>query len=298
MPNPSYQRAVGNLRKPNSMGDEYTMLYLRPSQQENFGAHLSPPIFNNQIRGLELFKREGNFNSVHQVSRNMVETGQNNQTNVKGGNFIQGTTSNMDHMKNQTQSNAINSLVASFSLNSKEKAKPVVLMEAARKSPSISQEDNTLSDQSSFNDHSEGFVKMCSGFGHQECFSGQDGFSDIDIFQTGNSEEDISVETEALLTTPPKVTYGVMKERESYAGIKRKVETVKMSLKWDLLSTAMEAADTEEGEKNIMEEMMEVEEMIGVNGMDVKADRLQEMEVMVDMKKEEEGRFRLVGPFS
>ena len=33
---------------------------------------------------------------------------------------------------------------------------------------------------------------------------------------------------------------------------------------------------------------MEVEEMIGVN----------RMEVMVDMKKEEEGRFRLVGPFS
>ena len=32
--------------------------------------------------------------------------------------------------------------------------------------------------------------------------------------------------------------------------------------------------------------------------MDVKADRLQEMEAMVDMKKEEEGRFRLVGPFS
>ena len=51
-------------------------------------------------------------------------------------------------------------------------------------------------------------------------------------------------------------------------------------------------------EKNIMKEMMEVEEMIRVNGVDVKADRLQEMEVMVDMKKEEEGRFRLVGPFS
>ena len=32
--------------------------------------------------------------------------------------------------------------------------------------------------------------------------------------------------------------------------------------------------------------------------MDVKADRLQEMEVMVDTKKEEEGRFRSVGPFS
>ena len=32
--------------------------------------------------------------------------------------------------------------------------------------------------------------------------------------------------------------------------------------------------------------------------MDVKADRLQEMEAMVDMKKEEEGRFRSVGPFS
>ena len=256
MPNPSYQRAVGNLRLPNSMGDEYTMLYLRPSQQENFGAHPSPPMFNNQIRGLELFKREGNFNSVHQVSRNMVETGQNNQKNVKGGNFIQRTTSSMDHMKNQTQSNAINSLVASFSLNSKEKSKPVLLMEAARKSPSISREDNTLSDQYSFNDHSEGFVKMCSGFGHKECFSGQDGFSDIDIFQTGNSEEDISVETEALLTTPPKVTYGGMKERESYAGIKRKVETVRMSLKWDLLSTVMEAADMEEGAKNIMEEMM------------------------------------------
>ena len=92
--------------------------------------------------------------------------------------------------------------------------------------------------------------------------------------------------------------YGGMKERESYAGIKGKVEPVRMSLKWDLLSTAMEAADTEEGAKNIMEEMMEVEEMIGVNGMDVKADRLQEMEAMVDMKKEEEGRFRSVGPFS
>ena len=32
--------------------------------------------------------------------------------------------------------------------------------------------------------------------------------------------------------------------------------------------------------------------------MDVKADRLQEMEAMVDMKKEEEGRFRSVGFFS
>ena len=167
----------------------------------------------------------------------------------------------MDHMKNQTQSNAINSLVASFSLNSKEKSKPVVLMEAARKSTSLSQEDNTLSDQYSFNDHSEGFVKICSGFGHQGCFSGQDGFSDIDIFQTGNSEEVISLETEALLTTPPKVTYDGMKGRELYAGIKGKVETVRMSLKWDLLSTVMEAADMEEGEKNIMEEMMEVEEM-------------------------------------
>ena len=60
----------------------------------------------------------------------------------------------------------------------------------------------------------------------------------------------------------------------------------------------MEAADMEEGAKNIMEEMMEVEEMIGVNGMDVKADSLQEMEAMVDMKKEEEGRFRSVGFFS
>ena len=104
---------------------------------------------------------------------------------------------------------------------------------------------------------------MCSGFGHKECFSGQDGFSDIDIFQTGNSEEVISLETEALLTTPPKVTYDGMKGRELYAGIKGKVETVRMSLKWDLLSTVMEAADMEEGEKNIMEEMMEVEEMMG-----------------------------------
>ena len=89
-----------------------------------------------------------------------------------------------------------------------------------------------------------------------------------------------------------------MKEREFYAGIKGEVETVRMSLNWDLLSTVMEAADMEEGAKNIMEEMMEVEEMIGVNGMDVKADRLQEMEAMVDMKKEEEGRFRSVGFFS
>ena len=36
----------------------------------------------------------------------------------------------------------------------------------------------------------------------------------------------------------------------------------------------------------------------GVNGMDVKADRWQKMEAMVDMKKEEEGRFRSVGFFS
>ena len=278
------QRAFANFGA--SMGEEYTMLYYRPSLQESYGqeAENNQTIFYPQTGRVEQYP--GLLDPGYQTFISRAPVLHYNQTNVKGGNFRREIISERDstQMKSYslTQSRVENSLVqgstSSFvEANLASSSLPRKPLKTALPDPHSLELDKQFP-----SNQPEHLIQMCSGFGHQDCFLGQEDFSDFYIIEKGlvSSEEEGPAKDDDLLSTPPMWRKsGPSKDWQKET--RGRIEEVRIRLKLDLWqeSKAVEraAAVMEKTDESKEEQLMEETVEEGVE------ETMQE----VDMKREE-----------
>ena len=287
--NPEDQRAFANFGA--SMGEEYTMLYYRPSLQESYGqeAENNQTIFYPQSRRVEQYP--GILDPGCQTFISRAPVVHYNQTNVKGANFRREIISERDSTQTKsyslTQSRVENPLVQGSTrsfveANLSSSSLPGKPLKTALPDPHSLELDKQFP-----SNQPEHLIQMCSGFGHQDCFLGQEDFSDFYTIEKGlvSSEEEGPAIDDDLLSTPPMWRKsGPSKDWQKET--RGRVEEVRIRLKLDSWqeNKAVERAaavmeKTEESkEEQLMEETVEegVEETM--QEVDMKREELREVE--------------------
>lgn len=228
------------------MGEEHTMLYYRPSlQEEGYNRH-NPTIFYPLTRGLQ--QHPGHLDPGHQSLSSRAQV--YNQTNA---NFSQEILSERKNANQRVQGLSSPIVGANPGWMQQQEAsgrnfrsgKP---FKTAPPTPPPSLEDKQPEPS---------LVQMCSGFGHQECLLGQDNFADFDMIEKGlvSSEEEVSGKSDDLLSTPPMWR----KSKDWQKETRGQVEAVRIRLKLDSWKEkkATKKADMEKTEESRNEQLME-----------------------------------------